>query len=174
MSIQAAVKSMVVVLLPIIIISTVILDHPTFQGGSIIATSSATISTDDEDEDDDDGDNDLSGLEQGQQKDESDDNYYIVIPYGAAWKETISERFEPSEVFVPLGSDVTWTNEDDLAHTITSGMKGYGLYEYIQDGTFNSGKLNKGESFSYHFDKLGRYEYFCIPHPWMNGVVIVE
>jgi plastocyanin len=93
---------------------------------------------------------------------------------GAAWKETISERFEPSEVFVPLGSDVTWTNEDDLAHTINSGMKGYGLYEYIQNGTSNSGKLNKRESFSFHFDKLGTYEYFCIPHPWMSGAIIVE
>jgi plastocyanin len=184
MSTQAPLKSVVVVLLPIIIISTVILDHPTFQWGSIIATSSGTISTDDEDEDDDDGNNDLSGLEHRsvqptpntdeQQKDDSDYNYHIVIPDGAAWKETISERFEPSEVFVPLGSDVTWTNEDDLAHTITSGMEGYGLYEYIQDGTFNSGKLNKGESFSFHFDKIGRYEYFCIPHPWTSGVVIVE
>lgn len=76
--------------------------------------------------------------------------------------------------FVPLGSDVTWTNEDDLAHTINSGMKGYGLYEYIQNGTSNSGKLNKRESFSFHFDKLGTYEYFCIPHPWMSGAIIVE
>jgi plastocyanin len=102
-------------------------------------------------------------------------DYHIDIPDGAAWKETISERFYPSELIVPLGSDVTWTNDDDLTHTIASGKNAeYGLYEYLQDGKFNSGELDEGESFTYHFAEPGRYEYFCVPHPWMNGVVIVQ
>lgn len=103
------------------------------------------------------------------------EEYDVVIPDGAAWRETISERFEPSELSVPIGSVVTWTNEDDLTHAIATGTKNnYGLYEYTQDGTFNSGELNKGESFTFQFTKPGRHEYFCIPHPWMTGVVVVE
>ena len=102
-------------------------------------------------------------------------DYQIVIPDGAAWKETISERFYPPELIVPSGSYVTWTNDDDLTHTITSGKKaGYGLYEFVQDGIFNSGELDEGESFTFHFAEPGRYEYFCVPHPWMNGVIVVQ
>src|SRR5262245_25419037 len=45
-----------------------------------------------------------------------DGDYQIDIPDGAAWKDTISERFNPSELIVPSGSEVTWTNDDDLTH----------------------------------------------------------
>lgn len=104
-----------------------------------------------------------------------DGDYQIDIPDGAAWKDTISERFNPSELIVPSGSDVTWTNDDDLTHTITSGKNaGYGLYEFLQDGIFNSGELDQGDSFTFHFAEPGRYEYFCVPHPWMSGVIIVQ
>jgi plastocyanin len=44
----------------------------------------------------------------------------------------------------------------------------------LQDGVFNSGELDDGESFTFHFAEPGRYEYFCAPHPWMNEVVIVQ
>jgi plastocyanin len=102
-------------------------------------------------------------------------DYQIVIPDGATWKETISERFYPPELIVPSGSNVTWLNEDDLTHAISTGKKaGYGMYEFLQDGIFNSGDLDGGESFTFHFAKPGRYEYFCVPHPWMNGVVTVQ
>jgi len=104
-----------------------------------------------------------------------EDDYQILIPDGAAWKETISERFYPQDLIVPPGSDVTWTNDDDLTHIITSGKKvGYGMYEFLQDGMFNSGELVEGESFTFHFAEQGRYEYFCVPHPWMTGAVIVQ
>jgi plastocyanin len=104
-----------------------------------------------------------------------DGDYQIDIPDGAAWKETVSERFYPSELNVPTGSDVTWTNEDDVTHTVTSGTNaGYGLYEFLQDGMFNSGELEEGESFTFHFAEPGTYEYFCVPHPWMSGVVTVQ
>lgn len=104
-----------------------------------------------------------------------DGDYQIDIPDGAAWKDTISERFNPSELIVPSGSEVTWTNDDDLTHTITSGKNaGYGLYEFLQDGIFNSGELDQGELFTFHFAEPGRYEYFCVPHPWMSGVIIVQ
>ena len=104
-----------------------------------------------------------------------DDNYQITIPEGAAWDESISERFDPSELLVPIGAEVTWTNHDDLTHTVTSGYEaGYGLFEFIQDDVFNSGHLEEGDTFSFQFNTPGRFGYFCVPHPWMSGVIIVE
>jgi plastocyanin len=152
---------------------------------TVIATSSISITTDEDDNEDDNNPSDLqkheqpiqptSGAQEKENDDDNDDGYYVVIPDGAAWKESVSERFDPLEIYVPIGSDVTWTNEDDSIHAIVSGKEsGYGMYEYTQDGIINSGNLNEGESFSFHFTEPGRYEYYCVPHPWMNGVVIVE
>jgi plastocyanin len=118
-----------------------------------------------------------------QQQDEGNGNngdgnrgiYDVVIPDGAAWSETISERFHPSELTVPAGSDVTWINDDDLPHTVTSGNKAtYGSNGYTPDGKFNSDNLEHGDSFSFHFAEPGRYEYYCTSHPWMSGVVMVK
>jgi plastocyanin len=50
-----------------------------------------------------------------------------------------------------------------VAHTATS-----------YDDIFNSGNLSQGKTFSYTFNELGTYDYFCIPHPWMMGQIIVE
>ncbi len=65
---------------------------------------------------------------------------------------------------IKAGTTVTWTNEDDQAlHTVTA-----------VDGSFDSGFLGVGESWSYTFDTPGEYEYLCTPHPWMRAKVIVE
>ena len=105
----------------------------------------------------------------------ADDGYQIIIPEGAAYSKTISERFDPAELNVPSGSTVEWVNQDDIIHTVTSGKEtGNGLFEHTEDGIFDSGSLEGGESFTFQFEEPGRYEYFCIPNPWMNGVVVVE
>ena len=183
-------KSAYTILLVCFISNLIILDLYNFQSLNVVATPAVTI-TPGEDEDVDDAETESSEPQQEQQGEgiqpatngknqqaadqEYDGDYQIVIPDGAAWKETISERFDPQELTVPLGSDVTWTNEDDLTHTIASGKRaGYGMYEFLQDGIFNSGELDDGESFTFHFAEPGRYEYFCAPHPWMNGIVIVQ
>jgi plastocyanin len=121
-----------------------------------------------------------TGLQQqdegnGNNGDVNNGNYDVVIPDGAAWSETISERFHPSELTVPAGSDVTWINDDDLPHTVTSGNKAtYGSNGYTPDGKFNSENLEHGDSFSFHFAEPGKYEYYCTSHPWMSGVVMVK
>jgi plastocyanin len=183
-------RSAYTILLVCLISNLIILDLCNFQSLNVVATPAVTI-TPGEDGDEDDAETESSEPQQEQQGEgiqpatngknqqaadqEYDGDYQIVIPDGAAWKETISERFNPQELTVPSGSDVTWINEDDLTHTITSGKKaGYGMYEFLQDGIFNSGELGDGESFTFHFAEPGRYEYFCAPHPWMNGVVIVQ
>ena len=79
------------------------------------------------------------------------------------------------ELVIPVDSKVTWINKDDHTHTVTSGHDtGYGLYEFVQDGVFNSGNLEQGESFTFHFTKPGRFDHFCVPHPWMSGAIVVE
>jgi plastocyanin len=96
-------------------------------------------------------------------------NYYIVIPMGAAWREVIVNRFDPSNVTIPVGSEVIWSNQDKLSHTVTSGNASIGA-----DGKFNSNVLRIHDSFSYTFTQPGRYSYYCIMHPWMNGMVAVS
>ena len=96
-------------------------------------------------------------------------NYYIVIPMGAAWREVIVNRFDPSNVTIPVGSEVIWSNQDKLSHTVTSGNASIGA-----DGKFNSNVLRLHDSFSYTFTQPGRYSYYCIMHPWMKGMVTVS
>lgn len=64
---------------------------------------------------------------------------------------------------VAVGTTVTWTNQDAMMHTVTAA-----------DGSFDSGFLDGGQTWSYTFDTPGEYEYFCGPHPWMRAKVIVE
>ena len=72
-------------------------------------------------------------------------------------------EFEPAELTVPVGTRVTWTNEDVDSHTVVSGS-----------GLFRSGGLDTGDSFSYTFDKPGTYRVTCSVHPKMVGTVIVK
>jgi nitrite reductase (NO-forming) len=64
---------------------------------------------------------------------------------------------------VNIGTMVTWTNEDEQLHTVSA-----------VDGSFDSGFLESGASFTYTFTQPGEFEYFCLPHPWMRAKVIVE
>lgn len=64
---------------------------------------------------------------------------------------------------VKAGTTVTWTNTDNMMHTVTA-----------VDGSFDSGFVDAGQTWSYTFDEPGEYEYFCSPHPWMRAKVIVE
>ena len=114
--------------------------------------------------------------EQPGQNDGLENSYQVVIPESAAQKESLSERFKPSEIVIPVGSDITWINHDDITHAIVSGKQlGHGgLYDPVHDGIFYSGNMEEGDLFSFQFDELGRFDYYCIPHPWMTGAVIVQ
>lgn len=71
--------------------------------------------------------------------------------------------FGPQELTVSAGTTVTWTNRDDIPHTVVS-----------TDKVFKSKVLDTDEKFSYKFDKAGTYPYFCSIHPKMTGKVIVQ
>lgn len=69
--------------------------------------------------------------------------------------------FNPGEITVTLGTEVTWINEDSTVHTVT-------------DTDLDSGEIKPGESFKYTFPAPGTYEYHCSIHPSMTGKVVVS
>ena len=85
--------------------------------------------------------------------------------------EETDECFIPSTVTIDVGGEVTWTNDDSAAHTVTSGTATDG-----PDGFFDSSLFMAGDTFSVKFDgyEPGEYPYFCMVHPWMVGTVIVQ
>jgi plastocyanin len=71
--------------------------------------------------------------------------------------------FGPQTVTVPVGATVTWTNHDDIPHTVVS-----------TDGVFKSKVRDTDEKFAYTFTKAGTYPYYCTIHPKMTGKVVVQ
>jgi plastocyanin len=71
--------------------------------------------------------------------------------------------FSPAILTVKAGTQITWTNGDDIPHTVVS------------DGhTFKSKVLGSGEKFTFTAGKPGTYSYTCSIHPNMTGKVVVE
>ena len=95
-----------------------------------------------------------------------DQNHFLA---GAQEKPAAMEvkidnfSFGPATLTVPVGTSVTWTNRDDIPHTVVSS-----------DGVFKSKALDTDEKFSFTFSKAGTYSYFCSIHPKMTGKVIVQ
>ncbi len=77
--------------------------------------------------------------------------------------------FDPQELTVQVGDTVTWTNNDDVPHTVTAGTVDMPTPE-----EFDSGQLQPGDTFSYTFDEAGTFDYFCTLHPDMTATIIVE
>ena len=71
--------------------------------------------------------------------------------------------FTPATVTVAPGTTVTWTNSDDVPHTVVS-----------DDQVFKSKVLDTDEKFSYTFTKPGTYPYFCSVHPKMTARIVVQ
>jgi len=70
--------------------------------------------------------------------------------------------FGPQELRVKAGTTVTWTNEDDIPHTVVS------------PNNFRSKALDTDGTFSFTFTTPGAYKYFCSLHPHMTGTIVVE
>lgn len=84
--------------------------------------------------------------------------------------EETDECFIPYTVTIDVGGEVKWSNVDVAAHTVTSGV----LADGGPDGIFDSGLFVPGAEFSHIFEEAGEYPYFCLVHPWMAGVVVVQ
>src|SRR6202451_4259783 len=71
--------------------------------------------------------------------------------------------FAPATLTVKAGTQITWTNGDDIPHTVVGGGH-----------TFKSKVLGTGEKFTFTAGKPGTYSYSCSIHPNMTGKVVVE
>jgi plastocyanin len=70
--------------------------------------------------------------------------------------------FAPQELKLKVGDTVTWTNHDDIPHTVVSA------------GKFRSKALDTDNTFTFTFTAAGDYKYFCSLHPHMTGMIKVE
>ncbi len=70
--------------------------------------------------------------------------------------------FDPADLQVAAGTEVTWTNDDPESHTVTA-----------EDGSFDSGTMDPGATFSTVVDASGAITYICQIHPSMQGTLTV-
>ena len=88
--------------------------------------------------------------------------------------------FSPKTVHVHVGDTVTWTNRDNILHTVTSGMRDYeaGNSGHVtathKDGMFDMPLNGKSATGHYTFTKAGTFHYFCDRHPGMEADVEVS
>jgi plastocyanin len=86
-----------------------------------------------------------------------------VVRAAASGAVTIKDfSFGPATINIKAGDSVTWLNQGPTTHTATA-----------TDGSFDSGNLPKGKSFSHTFSKSGTFSYICKPHPFMKGTIVV-
>jgi LPXTG-motif cell wall-anchored protein len=82
----------------------------------------------------------------------------------ASGSVTIADfSFSPAAITVDQGDTVTWVNNGPTAHSATAN-----------GGEFDTGILKAGQSSSHTFSQAGTYSYFCQPHPFMKGTVVVQ
>ncbi len=94
----------------------------------------------------------------------------VSVPDGSGVPgcEETSECWIPNNISIAVGDTVTWSNDDIAAHTVTSGSPADG-----PDGIFDSSLFMAGATFEHTFDAEGTFDYFCMVHPWMQGMVTV-
>ncbi len=83
--------------------------------------------------------------------------------------EIVGFAYDPAELRISAGSEVTFTNLDAYAHTATAGTG-----DEPMPALFDSGRLPQGGSFSFSFADAGTYVYYCVVHPAMEASITVE
>ncbi len=98
------------------------------------------------------------------------ENFVVEIPEGTKFPgcEEANQCFNPYLTHISVGDTVTWKNIDSSAHTVTSGDPTNG-----PDEIFDSGLFMAGGSFNHKFNSSQVTAYFCMVHPWMQGIVRV-
>jgi plastocyanin len=72
-------------------------------------------------------------------------------------------KFGPDKLTVTKGTEVTWSNQDDIPHSIVLTALGV-----------RSKTLDTDKTFSYQFEKSGTFSYICGLHPFMHGQIVVR
>ena len=93
-----------------------------------------------------------------------------LFSFGALAEQLVDVRIEgyqyqPAEVTIRAGDSVRWTNhEKRTSHSVL----------FPREGGLESERMFPQESWQRRFEKPGRYDYHCGPHPEMKGVVVVS
>jgi plastocyanin len=84
-----------------------------------------------------------------------------------------SPDYDPDELTVAAGSDVTVANQDTLPHTVTSGTS---PTDPNSAQLFDTSLINGGESATLSLAQVaaGQYDYYCMVHPYMTGKLVVQ
>jgi amicyanin len=92
-----------------------------------------------------------------------------LLAPAAAWSDNAEQvridnfKFGPTQLKVGKGTLVTWTNQDDIPHSIV--ITALGAHSKVMD---------TDQAFSFEFDKAGTYSYICGLHPFMHGQIVVN
>ena len=91
---------------------------------------------------------------------------YLGTAHAEEQKVTIDNfTFSPATLKVKVGDTVTWTNHDDIPHTVMSAEDAAHMRSPV---------LDTDDTFSLTFDKPGTYRFFCSLHPHMQSRVVVQ
>jgi plastocyanin len=84
-----------------------------------------------------------------------------------------SPDYDPDELTVSAGTEVTVVNQDTVLHTATSGT---GPQDPESAQQFDTSLINAGESAPLSLAQVapGQYDYYCIVHPYMTGKIVVQ
>jgi len=95
----------------------------------------------------------------------------VSIPQGTAVPGCEEDHlcYDPEHLIIFADVEVIWINDDAAAHTVTSGSPQKG-----PNGLFDSSLILTGDTFTHKFESTGAFDYFCMVHPWMVGIVSVE
>jgi plastocyanin len=104
----------------------------------------------------------------------ADHSEVTIVPAGGSaalgCEETGVGCYIPSTVTVDVGGKVIFSNTDSDKHTFSSGT----ISDDIIGTVFDSGLVFPGEFFFWFPDTAGEFPYFCMLHPWTNGLIIVQ
>lgn len=96
--------------------------------------------------------------------------------------DVVNIAYAPARLEIAVGTEVTWTNQDDnVRHTVTSGAPGDNGVPGVSegkapkpDGTFDGDLPDASAGFSFTFEEIGTFAYFCVVHPSMVGEIVVR
>ena len=89
----------------------------------------------------------------------------MELPAGTNQVTIDNFTFTPSQLTVAVGTTVTWTNRDDIPHTVVSRENPRAMKSPV---------LDTDDSVSFTFNTPGTYGFFCSLHPHMQGTVVVR
>jgi len=84
--------------------------------------------------------------------------------------DAVLDQFSPAAVIVDVGTTVTWTNKDAVAHNVE---KSADALDFGAKFGADAGVFGPGQSYSFTFTKAGTFFYTCTVHTLMSGNVQV-